>query len=61
MIINNSKVKINNTLLSRNNIGNTKDDNKIKNIVIMVLMLITIYSQVKLKINKIVTKQIHFL
>ena len=43
MIINNSKVKINNTLLSRNNIGNTKDDNKIKNIVIMVLMLITIY------------------
>ena len=61
MIINNSKVKINNTLLSRNNIGNTKDDNKIKNIVIMVLMLITIYSKVKLKINKIVTKQIHFL
>ena len=61
MITNNSKVKINNTLLSRNNIGNTKDDNKIKNIVIMVLMLITIYSKVKLKINKIVTKQIHFL
>ena len=61
MITNNSKVKINDTLLSRNNIGNTKDDNKIKNIVIMVLMLITIYSKVKLKINKIVTKQIHFL
>ena len=42
-------------MFNRNNRGSTNDKNKIKNIVLMVLILITINSKMKLKRNKIVT------
>ena len=46
-------------MINKHKIGNTKDDNK-NNIVIMAIILVTIIRKVKFKINKIVTKQIHF-
>ena len=45
-------------MINKNNIGKTNNN---KNIVILVIILITINSILRLEKNKIVTKQIHFL
>ena len=45
-------------MINKNNIGKTNNN---KNIVILVIILITINSKLRLEKNKIVTKQIHFL
>ena len=47
-------------MINRSNIGSTEDDRKNNIVVIIAIELITTNSKVKLEINKILTKQIHF-